>query len=127
MLIFISGPLSSESRTVEESRVGAAMDMAIKLIARGHLPVVPHLTWYLDQRARQLYHTDIPREAWMALALTLLERCDAVFCVERLGASPGVRAELNHAEARGKEIYYDLRDVPFGPDLAQLPAPYQEE
>ena len=107
-LIYVSGPLTGASDEVERRNVEAAMAVGAALWARGHRPVVPHLShwWDLALRARG---QRVPWEQWLDLDVDLLRRCDALF---RIAASRGADVELFVARSHNLAVYTSLDEVP---------------
>jgi hypothetical protein len=110
--IYVSGPYSPspQDRTDEEraetvrTNIERARAAALEIVARGHLPFVPHTMmqgWEdggLVQRAEA-----------MALSLAWLGRCDALL---RLGPSPGADEELAEAERLGLPVFASTGEIP---------------
>jgi len=105
MIIFVAGPYGDHlSYWKIEQNIMRADAVARGLCAMGHEPVCPHnLTrhWELDLR--------LCRADFIRLDDALLEKCDALFFV---ASSPGADRELKLAQSWGKEIFYNLGQVP---------------
>ena len=108
MLVYVAGPLTAPSVTEQERNVERAMAVAHDVMQRGHQPIVPHLSHYMDLSWLLLGDT-VPYETWIAWALALLERCD---CLLYIGSSPGADRELTHAIQRGIPVYGSAGDLP---------------
>ena len=108
MVIFVAGPLSATETESETTHVKRAMAAGLDLMKRGHQPVVPHLSVYMDQFGRNL-SVLFPYERWLELSLALVERCDALLY---LAPSPGADRERARAEALRMPIYRSLEEVP---------------
>jgi hypothetical protein len=115
MLIYVAGPLSSPDPKVQSLNVQAAKRAARAVWRRGHQPLVPHLTVYLDHYWQKRYGDVVPYETWMTWALELVSRCDALLY---LGPSPGADRELAMAWERGKVIYRRVDEIPARTDSA---------
>jgi hypothetical protein len=91
----------------------AAIDAGIAVLLKGHYPYVPHLSHWLDLRAREkgieFTWEDYVRwgEQWVGVA-------DAVLL---LGHSPGADRELAEARRLGKRVFFSLADIPDIRDL----------
>ncbi|MBI4443750.1 MAG: DUF4406 domain-containing protein [Acidobacteria bacterium] len=120
MRIYIAGPYTALSEAQTLQNVQRAIDAALKLYERGHLPYIPHLTHWVDKRAKEIgieiTHDDYIRRwesGWLAL-------CDALLF---LGESPGACEELELAKQLGKRIYYgDASVVPPSSTKAKMEA-----
>lgn len=108
MKIYVSGPYSAEDPREVERNVERAIDAAIEVLRRGHMPVCPHLSHYLDRRARERGYV-IPWEVWIRMDLQIIQECDALLY---LGASRGADIERAFAEGAGKRIFQTLFEVP---------------
>lgn len=108
MKIYISEPYSASDENKILTNVNAAIDTAIHLYDEGQIPYVPHLTYYIDQRAKQ---TNIKLEwnDYIKWDLPWLEVCDAVLV---LGQSKGVGLEVKKAKELNKKIFYSVEEIP---------------
>lgn len=106
--IYVAGPYSAETMAGMERNTRAAMDAGLYLFQLGHHPFIPHLTHYLDLRAKELCIA-IGWERYMAFDSVWLELCDALLY---LGPSRGADLELQQARNLGLIIYTDLEQVP---------------
>ncbi len=109
MLIYVAGPYSAPTEPERVENVNAAIRVGLKLMQRGHVVVIPHLTHYTDAIARDEMGWEVPYEEWMRQDFALLDRCDALFLV---GHSPGADRELERAAAGRKAIFVTMDRVP---------------
>lgn len=93
-LIFISGPYTNGDQA---ANVRAAMCAGDMVIERGDVPFVPHLFHFWELVSPR------PYEAWMALDLFMLARCDALLRLP--GESPGADREVAHAFKLGIPVF----------------------
>jgi len=100
-LIYISAPYTLGDTA---QNVRRAIEVADILLARGHIPFIPHLTHF--------WHFISPKthREWMEIDKAILERCDAVLRLD--GESRGADEEVAHAEKMGLKIYWSLEEVP---------------
>jgi hypothetical protein len=84
------------------------MDAGLRLAEAGHLPVVPHLSHYLDRHATRS-GLSLPYRFWMDLDLALLARCDGLLSI---GSSPGADQERAEAERLGLPVWRSVDEVP---------------
>src|SRR2546430_11208554 len=108
LLVYVAGPYSATTAQRRELNVDAAVDAGIAIFQRGHFPYVPHLTHYVDLRAKQTGIT-LEWEDFIRWDLPWLERCDALLY---LGASKGADIERGLAEKLGKRIFASVEEVP---------------
>jgi hypothetical protein len=107
--IYISGPYTSNSDAQTLQNVMKAIDVALIVRKKGHYPYIPHLTHFVDLRAREK-GLQLKREDYMEWGNAWLEVCDALLF---LGESKGAKEELEYAKKLGKIIYYGLDEVPI--------------
>ena len=99
MIVFISGPYSSDP--VLNTR--RACEVADKVLEKGHIPFIPHLTHFWHYLSPKSYET------WLMIDSAILPRCD---CLLRIpGESKGADKEVELAEMIGMAIYYDIEDL----------------
>jgi len=101
-----------------ERNVLEAMNIALKVYQRGHTPVVPLLSHFLDTFwvARGVR---APYSFWLKEAISLLLDCDAVLFAKEWLSSRGCRIEhelvTTDAQTRnGKpmKVFYDVKEIP---------------
>ncbi len=95
--IYLAGPYTNGDVAVN---VQIAMRTGLLLIKEGHAPFIPHLYHFLHM------HEPQPYEAWMAMDLAWLKRCDVFFRMP--GQSPGADLEEQWARALGLPVYHEL-------------------
>ena len=102
MRIYIAGPYTKGDVAIN---VNKAIKAADKLIAKGHLPYVPHLThfWHLMSPK--------PYEFWIFLDASVLRHwAEAILRIE--GVSLGADNEVEIAKSLHLTVYYDIDDIP---------------
>lgn len=108
MRIYVAGPFSDRSEQAVLKNVMIAVDAGWELLRRGHDALVPHLNYWLDQRAK-LLGTDLGYETYLRNDLAWLRVAEGMLC---LGSSPGTDRELALAKELGIPIYYNIEEVP---------------
>lgn len=80
-----------------------AVSVADELLARGYVPIVPHLT--------MLWHLISPRpiEEWYAYDIDVMSRCDAVLRLP--GESVGATAEVDAANLLGIPVFFTIDEL----------------
>jgi len=106
--IYVAGPYTSSDPAGLEENTLKAIDAGIAVLQKGHIPFIPHLTHYVDLRARML-GIELTWDDYIRWDMEWLDLCDALLF---LGESKGANMELSRARQSGKEIYYSLWDVP---------------
>ncbi len=106
--IYIAGPYSAGTNAKRLRNVRRAIDAAIKIFKMGHFPYVPHLTHYIDIRAKQT-RLELVWKDFMKWDLCWLELCDAILY---LGKSRGADLELRRARKFQKAVFSCLEDIP---------------
>lgn len=106
--IYIAGPYSADTEEQIGINVNAAIDAAFVVFSKGHFPYVPHLTHFIDQRAKEI-GVNLRWEDYIRWDMVWLEICDALLY---LSGSRGAKLELQAAKERGKKIFYSLDEIP---------------
>lgn len=104
----MAGPYTAGLQAEVERNVAAAIDAGIQLLKLGHVPFIPHLTHYVDARAREI-GKEITWEEFIQWDLEWLKTCDALLY---LGTSKGADLELRAAVERGMEIFKSVNEIP---------------
>lgn len=106
--LYIAGPYTAPTEQQRMANVNAAIDAAIAAYRKGHFPFIPHLTHFVDVRAKQ---SSLPLqwEDYIRWDLVWLNECDAVLC---LGGSRGADLELDAAKRLGKRIFSSVDELP---------------
>jgi hypothetical protein len=106
--IYVCGPYTAETEAQIIQNVVKAIDIGLALWKKGHYPYIPHLTHFVDLRAREKC-VKMKWEEYIEWDRVWLEVCDALLF---LGDSKGAVKELEYAKKLRKKIYYDIKDVP---------------
>jgi len=111
--IYIAGPYSPQNCTLHDApriaqrNVDKAIEIANRLIDKGHFVFVPHLSHYIYIHSSSRKR---PWKYWIELDLTFLRRwADALFFI---APSRGANIELREAKKLGLKIFYSLDEVP---------------
>jgi Domain of unknown function (DUF4406) len=118
LYVYIAGPYTAPELKESEENAKAAIDAGIAILKKGHIPFIPHLTHYVDLRAREL-SMNLSWADYMRWDDAWLTKCDALLY---LGSSKGADIELSRAKQAGKLIFYSLAEVPEG-ELAAKASP----
>lgn len=106
--IYIASPYTGNTDEQIRANVNAAIDASFKLFAKGHFPYVPHLTHFIDQRAKEI-GMDLKWEDYIKWDMVWVQACDALLY---LGSSKGADIELQAAKEWGKQIFYTVDEIP---------------
>ena len=107
MKIYIAGPYTADTEEEIELNVQRAIDIGIEIILKGHIPYIPHLTHYIDKRAKEI-GIALTWNDYMAIDLSWLRECDALLF---MGSSKGANIELEIAKKLPKEIYFGIDKI----------------
>lgn len=101
MRVYIAAPYSQPDVMLN---IRAAVDLADQVLARGHIPFVPHLTGF--------WHLVSPRPYpfWMAYDNAWLLLCDVL--LRGPGESPGADQEVLAAKEADIPVLYSIDDLP---------------
>ena len=108
MRIYIAGPYTAATPDALEANAKNAIDAGLTVLQKGHVPFIPHLTHYVDLRAKEI-KIEIGWNDYMKWDDAWLEQCDALLY---LSSSKGADIERKRAESLGKIIFISLHDVP---------------
>lgn len=106
--IYIAGPYTAASKAAVLANVNRAIDVGIALFKKGHIPFIPHLTHFVDLRAREV-GIRIAWQEYIEWDLSWLTLCDALLYLD---SSPGADVELAQAQRFGKRIFYCIEEIP---------------
>lgn len=104
MKIYVAGPLGGKNAIEYINNMKRMLDIALKIVKKGHQPYVPCLDLLLGIRSnknwkyREYYDFNLP---WV-------ETCDALFFI---APSKGANNELKMAKKLGKIIFYSLDKI----------------
>ena len=105
--IYIAAPYSADTEEEREKNTEAVINAALALFKKGHFPYIPHLTHWVDKRAKE---TNVVMEwkDYIKWHRPWLETCDAFLY---LNSSKGADLELRVAKKLGKLIFYSIDDI----------------
>lgn len=106
--IYIAGAYTAATEEQIRTNVHAAIDAAFVVLSKGHFPYVPHLTHFVDQRAKET-GVNLKWEDYIRWDMVWVEQCDAMLY---LSSSRGADLELRAAKEWGKKIFYSLDEIP---------------
>jgi len=106
--IYVAGPYTTNDEAQIDLNVRRTIDIGLALWKKGHFPYIPHLTHFVDLRARET-GVKMKWEDYIEWDRAWLELCDALLFI---GSSKGANIELEYAKKLGKTIYYDVRSIP---------------
>ncbi len=107
MLIYVSCPYSAETHARREFNTQRAIAGGIRIMLKGHSPLIPNLMHYVDEYAKT-QNIDFTWDDFMKVDLELLERCDGILY---MGSSPGCDLELEHARKNGLKVFYSAEEI----------------
>jgi hypothetical protein len=104
-LVYIAGPFRGPTPWDVEHNVRRAEAIGLEVARAGHMPVIPHAN-------TRFFDGQLTGEFWLAGTLELMRRCDMVLMVSGWAQSPGSREERYEAIRLGKQVYYDVSELP---------------
>jgi len=108
MFVYVAYPYG-RSRNLSQNliniNVQASIEIGRRLIAKGHVPMIPNLYHFVHDGWSQSPDEDI----WFAIASGWIQRCDALFYG---GSSIGTNTERKIAFGLRLPIYYSIDEVP---------------
>jgi len=109
LTIYIAGPYSSTDPDRVAQNVTRVIDTALRILELGHYPFIPHLTHFVDLRAKQL-GINLTWDDYITWDLQWLYRCDALLYLD---SSKGADLELTKAIEFGKRIFRSIDEIPI--------------
>ena len=102
MIVYIAAPYSNGNPA---QNVHNVLKIADALIERGHIPFIPHLSYY--------WHLVSPKPLsfWYDYDNVFLRMCDCVLRAD--GKSEGADKEVELARKLGIPVFYDVCDIPL--------------
>jgi hypothetical protein len=114
--IYVAGPYTSPDENGLELNTHRAIDAGLSVFQKGHYPYIPHLTHYVDIRAKA-GRIELSWSDYIKWDLPWLDVCDALLY---LGKSKGADLELERAKKQGKRIYLSIAEIPDA-RIAEIP------
>ena len=105
--IYIAAPYSAETEEERRKNTEAVIDAALTLFQKGHFPYIPHLTHWVDKRAKEA-NVAMRWEDYISWHKPWLKTCDAFLY---LNSSKGADLELQAAKDLGKLIFYSIDEI----------------
>ena len=107
--IYIAGPYTADTEQQVRTNVNIAIDASFVIFSKGHFPYIPHLTHFVDQRAKET-GVDLKWEDYIRWDMVWVKICDAFLYLQN---SIDADLELQAAKEWGKQIFYSLDEIPF--------------
>ena len=107
MLIYVSCPYSAKTQQEKEANVNRAIQAGIKIMQKGHTPIIPTLMHYLDIAA-QKQGIHFAYDVFMKACIEILDGCDAMLYMD---SSNGCDIELEYAKKEAIDIFYNLEEI----------------
>jgi hypothetical protein len=118
--IYIAGQYTAPTIEEIQENVNMAIEVGISLYEKGHFPLIPHLSHYVD--TYKLTSFRLTWNDYMRCDLSWLSVADAMFF---MGHSTGADVELEAGKEAGLKIFYYLEDVPRGISIKQYSKHYR--
>lgn len=107
MKIYIAGPYSAKTTLECLENTIKIIDIGIQLLKLGHTPYIPHLTHFVDMRAKKL-GIKIDWQEYIDWDVEWLKVCDAILYVAQ---SKGADIELQTAIDNGLIVYKSIKEI----------------
>jgi hypothetical protein len=108
MRIYVAGPYTAPSAKGHARNTARAIDAGIALFRKGHRPYIPHLTHFVDLRAKRT-GVKLRWHDYIEWDMPWLEVCDGFLY---LAPSKGADLELKEARKLKKRIFLSIAEVP---------------
>lgn len=106
-VIYIAGPYSHPTPEGIRANIARAEKAGLACCRAGWSSHIPHKNF-----AGFEIHTDVPYEAWMAMDLSILARCDAILMLEGWASSAGASKEFEFAAEYGIPHFFARDGIP---------------
>lgn len=109
--IYVAGPYTPSNSNLHDAARAAhqntmeAIRAGIKLIEKGHIPFIPHLTHFMHLEMQK----PLPASFYYEYDMVWLRDCNALLY---LGYSKGAKRELDWAIRNGLRIFRSVHEVP---------------
>ena len=112
MIIYIAGKYNAPSTGEKLFNTHKAMDVGIEVYKKGHYPIIPHLTHWLEERID--YNNEPPRENnyWYGFDNLIIPKCDGILRICKEGESKGADAEVALAKRLHLHVFDSFEDIP---------------
>ena len=107
MLVYVSGKYTGDSLEEMEFNTYQAVDAGIEVIKKGHEVIVPHLSHWLDLRAKEK-NIELSWQDFMNSDLEIVKRCDAILYIS---SSKGADIELEVAIENGLKVFTSVDEL----------------
>jgi len=101
LIIYVSAPYTLGDVV---SNVRFACEIGDRLLGKGHIPYIPHLSHFWH------YLSPKPYEEWLRIDKAFIPRCDALLRMN--GESKGADLEVEMAKELGIPVFYSLEEIP---------------
>ncbi len=102
MFVYICGPLETGDNRIAKN-INIAIGYADKVLEAGHVPFIPHLTYFWDIMSPK------DRKVWLDYDNQILLRCDVVLRIP--GKSIGAAGEVILAINKGISVVYSIKEL----------------
>lgn len=106
--IYVAGPYTASDQNGHEVNTQKAIDAGIAVFRKGHIPYIPHLTHYVELRAKQT-GIKLAWDDYIEWDTPWLDLCDALLY---LGKSRGADLELERARRLKKRVFFSVAEIP---------------
>src|SRR5438445_13895206 len=89
MIIYIAGKYNSPTKEEIMVNVNKAIDTGIEVYKKGHYPVIPHLTHWIEARMNENGEPPRPNEYWYDFDNLIITKCDALLKISPDRVSKG--------------------------------------
>ncbi|KKM64218.1 hypothetical protein LCGC14_1503560 [marine sediment metagenome] len=112
MIIYVAGKYNMPTDGQRLRCTNRAIDLGIEIYKKGHYPVIPHLTHWIEKRMD--YNGEPPRlnTYWYDFDNLIIPKCDALFKFSPDGHSKGADLEEALAIKLGLKIFHSLEEIP---------------
>jgi len=113
MIIYVAGKYNAPTDGARLKNTNKAIDMGIRIYTeKGHYPVVPHLTHWIEKRMDYKGMPPRENEFWYDFDNIILPSCEGFIKICNDGESKGADLEEKLAKEKGLIIFDSFDDIP---------------
>lgn len=110
MIIYVAGKYSGDTVTEQMFNTYKAIDVGIEIMMKGHYPLIPHLSHFLDERMGNLGLPKKDKDWWYALDNKIIPYCQGFI---KISSSLGADMEEQLATSLGLTMFKSVQEIPY--------------
>lgn len=116
MIIYVAGKFlddyTNPTREGTLANVNKALDIGTEVVKKGHYALIPHLTYFQEQRMLEMGEPKLTNEWWYKYDNKIIPACQGLLKISPDGYSKGADAEEKLAISLGIPIFRSVDELP---------------